>query len=478
MTMGESMYRKMGLEQQLMKNVTIMDSPCLLLHHSGRIVESNSAFLDLAMYSKEELRDKNMFIEIIKGISDLKELEQQYKVWKSRFKLVWLDRKNQIQQSTIQPVFIPDETSDFAYAIIQFNTTSTSTQTLQTYFSDQLFSHSHLAFILLDDQAKVVKITGAAANILGGTQENYIDQNILDLFTQLPYDRQLVQESFFEGISVRNKVMSWNNGSIEYELLVDSFPIFNPQNQLLGVSVFIKDVTNLRSLENQIRRNDRLAMIGQIAAGTAHEIRNPLTSIKGFLQVLKTTLSEQKFIKEVEFTDIMLEEIERINHLVGEFLMLSRSRDTKYEKICLNQLMKQFLPIVKNEALLKGIDIHVKPFTETLKVLGDKELLKQVFLNICKNAIEAMGNQGDLRITYQLLTQEKMISIEFEDTGPGIPPYVLDKIFDPFFTTKEEGTGLGLSVCQRIIHDMSGKIRVSSKGYRTIFHVQIPYITE
>lgn len=478
--MGESIYRKMALEQQLIKNVTNMDSPCLLLHHSGRIVESNPAFLDLSMYSKEELRDKNIFKEIFEGVSNLKELEQQYKTWKSNLQLAWLDKRNQIQQSTIQPFFIPDETSDLAYAFIQFNTTltSTSTESLQTYFSDQLFSHSHLALILLDDQAKVVKITEAAANILGGTEEKYIDQNILHLFTELPYDRQLVQKSFFEGISLRNKAMSWNNGSIEYELLVDSFPIFNPQNLLLGVSVFIKDVTNLRSLENQIRRNDRLAMIGQIAAGTAHEIRNPLTSIKGFLQVLKTTLNEQKLIKEVEFTDIMLEEIERINHLVGEFLMLSRSRDTKYDKICLNELMKQFLPIVKNEALLKGIDIHVKPFTKTLKVVGDKELLKQVFLNICKNAIEAMGSQGDLRISYQLLAPEKMISIEFEDTGPGIPPYVLDKIFDPFFTTKEDGTGLGLSVCQRIIHDMSGKIRVSSKGYRTIFHVQIPYISE
>jgi two-component system, sporulation sensor kinase E len=478
MTMGESMYRKIGLEQQLMKNVTIIDSPCLLLHYSGRIVESNSAFLDLAMYSKEELRDKNMFTDIIKGISDLKELAQQYKAWKSNFQLTWLDKKDQLQQSTIQPVFIPDETSDLAYAIIQFNMTSSSTQTLQTYFSDQLFSHSHLGLILLNDQAKVVKITEAAASILGGTQENYIDQNILQLFTQIPYDRQLVQKSFFEGVSVRNKAMAWNNGNIEYEILVDSFPIFNPQNQLLGVSVFIKDVTSLRSLENQIRRNDRLAMIGQIAAGTAHEIRNPLTSIKGFLQVLKTTLNEQKLIKEVEFTDIMLEEIERINHLVGEFLMLSRSRDTKYDKISLNHLMKQFIPIVKNEALLKGIDVHVKSFAEAPVVLGDNELLKQVFLNICKNAIEAMGNQGDLRIAYRLIAQEKMISIDFEDTGPGIPPYVLDKIFDPFFTTKEEGTGLGLSVCQRIIHDMSGKIRVSSKGYRTKFHVQIPYITE
>jgi two-component system, sporulation sensor kinase E len=477
MNMGKSTYGIDCLEQQLMQNVAIMDIPCLLVHHSGRIVDSNSAFLALSMYKKEELKDQNILTKLSPSTSDLKHLEKQYHAKRSKLQFTWLDKEGESHHSYIQPVFFPDEMTYPAYAMIQFNIPSTATQTLQAYFSDQLFSHSHLGFILLDHQAKVVKITEVAANILGGNQEDYIDQNILTLFAQLPYDRQLVQKSFFEGVSVRNKAMSWNIGNIEYEILVDSFPIFNSQDQLLGVSVFIKDVTNLRSLENQIRRNDRLAMIGQIAAGTAHEIRNPLTSIKGFLQVVKKTLNEHELIKEIDFTNIMLEEVERINHLVGEFLLLSRSRDTKYDKICLNQLMKQFLPIVQNEALLKGIDIHYEAFTKAPEVLGAKELLKQVFLNICKNAIEAMGDRGDLKISYQLLVQEKMISIDFEDSGPGIPPYVLDKIFDPFFTTKEEGTGLGLSVCQRIIHDMGGKIWVSSKGFGTIFHIQIPYVT-
>lgn len=478
MSVDKSMSTKEYFEHQLMENLELMESPCLLIDHLGKIVGSNQAFRSMSLYSKEQLSTKYMGRDICKDFTSLEQLEQYYRNKENNSELTWINDENELKTSKIQPVFIPYEQLYPAYAFIQFTMTFTAIYTLQSSFSEQLFSHSHLALILLDEKAKVIKITEAAALILGGTAKQFINQNILELFASIPYDRQLVQKSFLEGVNVRNRAMSWNNGDLEYELLIDSFPILNQQKELLGVSVFIKDVTNIRSLENQIRRNDRLAMIGQIAAGTAHEIRNPLTSIKGFLQVLKTTLHNNGFIKEVEFTMIMLEEVERINHLVGEFLLLSRSRETKYESICLEILMEQFVPIIKNEALFKGIEFTHQDFSGLPMVVGDQKMLKQVFLNISKNAIEAMGDQGKLSVSHQILKKERMISIDFEDTGPGIPPYVLDKIFDPFFTTKEEGTGLGLSVCQRIIHDMGGKIWVSSKGYKTIFHIQIPYDME
>lgn len=475
MSVDKPIITKECFEQQLIKNLELMDIPCLLIDHLGKIIKSNQAYRTLSLYSEDQLSRVNMFTIFCKKFTSLEQFEQHLRAKKTNPLITWINHKNHLYTSRIQSIFIPHGPLYPAYAFIQFSNTSTPIHTLHSSFSDQLFSHSHLAFILLNEKAKVVKITEAAANILGGTAKDYMDQNILELFTSLPYDRHLVQKSFLEGVNVRNKAMAWNNGNLEYELLVDSFPILDENKKMLGVSVFIKDVTNIRSLENQIRRNDRLAMIGQIAAGTAHEIRNPLTSIKGFLQVLKTTLHNHGFIKEVDFAKIMLEEVERINYLVGEFLLLSQSRETKYEKISLQKLMNQFVSIIKNEALLKGIEFTHQDFSDLPMVVGDQKLLKQVFLNICKNAIEAMGDQGSLKVSHTLLKKERLISIDFEDTGPGIPPYVLDKIFDPFFTTKEEGTGLGLSVCQRIIHDMGGKIWVSSKGYTTIFHVQIPY---
>jgi nitrogen-specific signal transduction histidine kinase len=234
-------------------------------------------------------------------------------------------------------------------------------------------------------------------------------------------------------------------------------------------------VSNLRSLEEQVQRSDRLAMIGQIAAGTAHEIRNPLTSIKGFLQILKNSLSEKGMDKELSYTEIMLDEINRINGLVSEFLLLSKPKDTVFYKVNISTVINEILPIIRNEAILHNVTVEYESKPSLPEIVADRELLKQVFLNICKNGIEAMGEGGTLTIREKVDREEGRVCVDIHDTGPGIPAFLIDKIFDPFFTTKEEGIGLGLSVCQRIIHDMGGVIRVKSKGFGTTFTISIPF---
>jgi len=283
-----------------------------------------------------------------------------------------------------------------------------------------------------------------------------------------------LRRTLLEGVKVKNYAITWNNGTRRYDLLIDSDTIRDEQGNAIGAYLVLKDVTNLRSLEEQIQRHDRLAMIGQIAAGTAHEIRNPLTSIKGFVQMLRHSLEEKGLQKEKQFTEIMLNELNRINALVSELLLLSKPRDVQYQLVDLNHVLADIMPIVRSEALLHGIEVVEHLDGKLPMVIGDSELLKQVFLNICKNGIEAMGSEGALTISYRIDEKEKTVSIDIHDTGPGIPPYVLDKIFDPFFTTKENGTGLGLPVCQRIIHDIGGSIRVSTKGFGTTFHIIIP----
>jgi signal transduction histidine kinase len=217
-------------------------------------------------------------------------------------------------------------------------------------------------------------------------------------------------------------------------------------------------------------------MIGQIAAGTAHEIRNPLTSIKGFLQVLKNSFVESGMEKEKSYTDIMLTEINRINELVSEFLLLGKRKNVNFDKMSVTAVMSEMLPIINNEALLHGVSVQYESASDAPQVIADREMLKQVFLNICKNGIEAMTEGGVLSISEKVDMDERKVHIDIHDTGPGIPNFVIDKIFDPFFTTKENGTGLGLSVCQRIIHDMGGTIRVASKGFGTTFTLCIPIL--
>lgn len=345
-------------------------------------------------------------------------------------------------------------------------------------FSDSFMSDVNLGILLIDANYRLVDISTMACRILGIDRDQALNQTIDDIFKEVPIEHQFVNRKLLDGVVVRNHAVSWTNNQERYELLMDTNVLKDGEGKLVGAYVLFKDVTNLRSLEQQVRRSDRLAMIGQIAAGTAHEIRNPLTSIKGFLQMLKKSLYERDLQRESEYAEIMLSEIDRINELVSEFLLLSKPKDSIYQPVDVSSVIRDILPIINNEAILHDVTVQYESTLHLPYILGDRELLKQVCINISKNGIEAMSDGGELTIVERWDKEEQMIHIDIKDTGPGIPVFLIDKIFDPFFTTKEEGTGLGLSVCQRIIHDLNGTLRVSSKGYGTTFTISIPCMNE
>ncbi|TVY10846.1 PAS domain-containing protein [Paenibacillus cremeus] len=347
--------------------------------------------------------------------------------------------------------------------------------TLLQRFAGTFLRDVNLGVILLNTSFELMDISDTACRVLGLHREQALHLPLEQVFADLPIEHQLVRRHILEGVVLRNHAVSWMNNQERYELLVDSNVLKDEQGVVVGAYIIFKDVTNLRSLEEQVQRSDRLAMIGQIAAGTAHEIRNPLTSIKGFLQVLRKTFEDQGMSRESGFTEVMLTEINRINELVNEFLLLSKPKNVTFDYVDLSQVLREILPIINNEALLHGTVVQYEAMHGIPQVVADKELLKQVFLNISKNGIEAMGEGGFLTISERVDPEERKVNIDIHDTGPGIPTFVIDKIFDPFFTTKAEGTGLGLSVCQRIIHDIGGHIRVSSKGFGTTFTVSIPF---
>jgi two-component system, sporulation sensor kinase E len=342
-------------------------------------------------------------------------------------------------------------------------------------FAGTFLKDVNLGVILMNTDFELVDISDMACRVLGLKKIEVMNRSVEQIFETLPAEHRLVHRNILEGMVVRNHALSWMNNQERYELLLDSNVLRDETHNIVGAYIIFKDVTNLRSLEEQVQRSDRLAMIGQIAAGTAHEIRNPLTSIKGFLQVLRKTLQEKDMERECGYTEVMLNEINRINELVNEFLLLSKPKNVTYHALDVSQVIKDIMPIINNEAILHGVIVQHESASRLPQVIADRELLKQVFLNICKNGIEAMGDGGHLMITEKVDEEERKVNIEIHDTGPGIPTFVIDKIFDPFFTTKDEGTGLGLSVCQRIIHDVGGHIRVSSKGFGTTFTVGIPY---
>jgi two-component system, sporulation sensor kinase E len=343
------------------------------------------------------------------------------------------------------------------------------------FFPGTFLRDVNLGVIVVNADFIITDISEMACRVLGFRRDQVLKKPMEDVFASVPKEYQLMQRTILDGAIIRNHAVSWTNDQSRYELLMDSNVLKDENGQRIGAYLIFKDVTNLRSLEEQVQRSDRLAMIGQIAAGTAHEIRNPLTSIRGFLQMFEKKFTELGMDKERGYTDLMLNEINRINELVSEFLLLSKPKNITLDELHLGSVIREILPIINNEAILHNVSVRYLSAYELPEVIADREMIKQVLINLCKNGIEAMGEDGTLTITERFDHQEQMVFVDIHDTGPGIPSFLIDKIFDPFFTTKEKGTGLGLSVCQRIVHDLGGAIRVSSKGYGTTFTVSIPY---
>lgn len=467
----------LGSSKRMQQFMQQLPHAVFLVDRTSRIVDVNEALLRVTGYSCDELFGKH-FQHILPFKGSIKQLYRELLEKEAqREKLVemeWRDRDGNAGK-TLTMAMMKDGEEPF-YLIHLFQLTKVFNHSLAERFMQKLTNENNVGVVIMDIHARIEEISQMACKLLGIERKQVINKHVDQVFAGVPEEHRLVKRELLEGVKMTNIATSWTNDKQRYELLVDSNTLHDEHGKIVGAYVLFKDITNLRSFEQKIERSDRLAMIGQIAAGTAHEIRNPLTSIKGFLQMFLQSFSDLNMDRERNYTEIMLSEINRINSLVSEFLLLSKPRDVQYCLVDLNRVFEEILPIVQNEALLHGIEVKLSLHGELPLVVGDNELLKQVFLNICKNGIEAMGDHGTLDISHHFDEEGDKVSINIHDTGPGIPLYVIDKIFDPFYTTKEDGTGLGLAVCQKIIHDIGGQIRVSSKGYGTTFHILLSYL--
>lgn len=258
----------------------------------------------------------------------------------------------------------------------------------------------------------------------------------------------------------------------------------DPGGDEIGLILIVQDLTEFRQMQEQVRRMDRLAVAGELAAGIAHEIKNPLASLSGSIQMLRD---------EVEFgpmqqrlMDITMREAERLNALVNEFLLFSRPDKAIDRSVEVNEVIDDTLEMLKNSPeLSRSIRIE-RTLSEHLWVHIDSQRLQQVIWNLVLNAVQEMKNSGRLTVTTAIRTkrgsadtQEKLAEIAISDTGPGISPEHHGKVFDPFFTTKDQGTGLGLTIVHRIVENYDGKIYVDSDGHSgTTFTLHFPLAEE
>jgi signal transduction histidine kinase len=223
-------------------------------------------------------------------------------------------------------------------------------------------------------------------------------------------------------------------------------------------------------IEEQLRRADRLSALGELAAGMAHEVRNPLASIRGTAEILQDGVAADD--PRREFSRILIREADRLNRVVQDFLDFARPAPADFARLAVNQLVQEILNLVSFQAEKFGVRVEFLPGAVP-KIAGDGEKLKQAFLNLALNAVQAMPQGGKLAVA--TAPAQGRVVLSFKDTGAGIPAAELEQIFDPFFTTRRDGTGLGLAITCRIVRSHGGTIEVDSQiGRGSEFRVYLP----
>ncbi len=253
----------------------------------------------------------------------------------------------------------------------------------------------------------------------------------------------------------------------------------NENGDRVGLIVLVKDVSALVALEQELRKRDRLAAAGSLAAGVAHEIRNPLSAIDLNLRLLKEEVHQAAIVrKDVEdYFDILFVEITRLGRITDTFLQLSRPDALRRSRLRFRDPVLRVIRLLKPEAREKSIHFRVDFAGTGLEILGDATKLEQVWLNILINAMQAMPDGGEIHVSEILQSDEdqEWISLIVEDQGTGVALEHMDRLFDPYFTTKSDGIGLGLAIADRIVADHGGTIAVdTSPGHGTKLMVRFP----
>jgi len=236
----------------------------------------------------------------------------------------------------------------------------------------------------------------------------------------------------------------------------------------LNYIIQLQDVTQKKETEELLRKSDKLTIVGQLAAGVAHEVRNPLTVLKGFAQILRSEDQDNRYF------ELMLSEVERIESIIGEFLMLAKPQMVKFYEADLNVLTSEVASLMETKAIMNGIQLQVRLPTEPSFILCDANQIKQMLVNLMQNAIESMSDGGKLRVVLER-KEPYNVTLTVEDDGCGIPEERLARLGEPFYSSKEKGTGLGLMISYQIIQKHRGRVKVISKvNEGTVFEVVLP----
>lgn len=339
-------------------------------------------------------------------------------------------------------------------------------------FSDILVSSLPIGLIATDDRGKIQICNDSAQEYLGISFQGVIGSSAeASLMPEVAC--MLAGKVSTERLQNSNEVNFTSNSIGSKDLSLASHMVLDSENDFAGEVLLIRDLTQIKSLEKELRTKERLAALGKMAAGVAHELRNPLSSIKGLALLLKSKIQETD--TENETADLLVKEVERLNRSIGELLDYAKPANVERVDVYIGDIIQKTISLIELDAKAYGVHIvlNVAQGVGTLPI--DEDKIKQLLLNLFLNSLQAMPTGGILSVD---VDQHKgFITIDIEDSGEGISTEDLNKVFNPYFTTKNDGTGLGLSMSRKIVEEHDGKMEISSKeGQSTHVSVWLPIV--
>ena len=341
-------------------------------------------------------------------------------------------------------------------------------------FADEVVSNLPVGLMATDSRNRITFLNEAAEKITGLSRDRVLGTTPVQVF---PSSLHPLIRRLEKGDVVLEEETEWRvQGRAPVPVSVSATLIVNEAGSFVGNLFMIRDLGEVRRLQEEIRRKEKMAAVGGLAAGVAHEIRNPLSSIKGLASFFKNKYGQQD--EDREAADIMVREVERLNRVISELLDFARPSRLKPRPADINEVLAHSVRLIEQDARARGIQVRLSPQPGLPLGLVDPDRLSQCLINLYLNSIQAMDSGGVLSVR-SLLHGQRELAIEVEDTGHGIDPEDVEKIFEPYFTTKSSGTGLGLAVVHKIMESHKGDIKVRSTPEQgTLFTLILPAAEE
>jgi len=342
-------------------------------------------------------------------------------------------------------------------------------------YTSKLLETMDNAVISVDNKGNIKTFNRKSEEIFDKKKEEVLNKDCQEVLNLNILGESIFKKCLLEKKNISQEIILEEKGLKKKILDLNTSFLADKSGEITGVVAVIRDVTEIKDLNEEVARHKRLAALGKLSAGIAHEIRNPLSSIRGLAQFVYNSFS--KTDERKEDLNAIIQEVDRLNKLVVQVLDFAKLKKPNLTRFSLNDLIRKITELFKLETKDKQIKFSLELSPDISKIQADEDQVRQILMNVIINAIQAIPEKGEIKIKTEktLLKGESAIKLIIEDSGIGIPEKDFTQIFDPFFSTKDKGSGLGLSIVYKLIEAHQGEIKVESKeGEGTKFIIFLP----